>query len=754
MPRLRIRYIGTVQGVGFRPHIFRLAKAHGLAGFVNNDPAGVTVEVEGPQERIQAFLDESVQKAPVLARISELACESIPPVREKAFKIKESERADSVDTQVSPDAATCPECLNEIFDPQDRRYRYAFTNCTNCGPRYTIIQAIPYDRPYTTMKDFTMCPNCHREYNDPLDRRFHAQPNACPECGPRLVLLDRAGKKIPGDPISKSIEMLRLGKIIAVKSLGGFQLACDALNQDAVKTLRARKYREDKPFAIMAQNLDQVKKYAIVEDAERELILSPERPIVLLPRRKEPQLAEAVAPGQKNWGFMLPYTPLHHILVRESGMILVMTSGNLSDEPIAYLDHEARSRLNRIADYYLTHNRPIYIRCDDSVVRALEGKPFFVRRARGYTPRILSAKLPGKKSILACGAHLKNTFCLARSGQVIVSHHIGDLDNLETLRAFEEGIEHLKRIFQIQPEAVAHDLHPEYLSTRYALGLDLPRIPVQHHHAHTAAVMAEHGIQGPVIGVSMDGTGYGPDEAVWGGEFLIADYLDFDRKAHLCYIPLPGGEQAIKEPWRMMAIYLERIYGEEFLTLDIPSIRAIDPGKWQVLKKAVEAGFNSPQTSSMGRLFDAVSAVLGIRTVVNYEGQAAIELEMAAEENITRGYDFSLINEGGKILIDPLPVIQAAVEDLKGGVSVGRISARFHNGVVAMIADVCARIREQTGISEVTLGGGVFQNMLIVRGTKSRLESQGFKVYLPREVPANDGGICLGQAAVALRRME
>ncbi len=753
MPRLRIRYVGTVQGVGFRPHIFRLAKAHGLAGFVNNDPAGVIVEVEGPEERIQAFRIESVGKAPVLARISELVCESIQPIREKAFRIKESERADSVDTQVSPDAATCPECLKEIFDPEDRRYRYAFTNCTNCGPRYTIIQAIPYDRPYTTMKKFTMCQKCQSEYDDPQDRRFHAQPNACPNCGPRLIFLDRAGKRIPGDPISKTIEMLLLGRIIAVKSLGGFQLACDALNQDAVKTLRSRKYREDKPFAIMARSLDQIEKYAIVTDTERELILSPERPIVLVPKRKEPQLAEEVAPGQKTWGFMLPYTPLHHILLQESGMILVMTSGNMSDEPIAYLDDEARSRLDQIADYYLTHNRPIYIRCDDSVVRVVEGRPFFLRRARGYTPRILSARLPGKKSILACGAHLKNTFCLARSGQVIVSHHIGDMDNLETLRAFEQGIEHLKRIFKIQPEAVAHDLHPEYLSTRYALSLDLPRIGVQHHHAHAAAVMAEHEIQGPVIGVSMDGTGYGPDEAVWGGEFLVADYMDFDRKAHLCYIPLPGGEQAIKEPWRMMAIYLERIYGDEFLNLDIPSIRALDPGKWQVLKNAVEAGLNCPLTSSMGRLFDAVSAVLGIRAVVNYEGQAAIELEMTTEKHVTSGYEFSLINEGDEILIDPLPVIEACVEDLRKRVSVGRISARFHNGVAEMITEVCALTRDQTDINEVTLGGGVFQNMILVRGTKSRLEDQGFRVYLPREVPINDGGICLGQAAVALRRM-
>jgi hydrogenase maturation protein HypF len=431
-----------------------------------------------------------------------------------------------------------------------------------------------------------------------------------------------------------------------------------------------------------------------------------------------------------------------------------MTSGNISDEPIAYRDDEAKKRLKDIADYYLTHDRPIYIRCDDSVVREFEGRPLFIRRARGYTPRKLSARLPGKRSILACGAHLKNTFCLARAGEVIISHHIGDLENLETLGAFEEGIEHLKRVFEIHPEAVAHDIHPEYLSTQYAMGLDIPRITVQHHHAHAAAVMAEHGLKGPVIGVSMDGTGFGKDDAVWGGEFLVADYLDFDRKAHLSYIPLPGGEVAIKEPWRMMAIYLDRIFGREFLGLDIPSIRAIDPEKWDVLKRAVESGLNSPPTSSLGRLFDAVSALLGIRAVVNYEGQAAIELEMMADEDVNEAYSFSLNIEDRDILIDPLPVLHAAVDDLMKGLDAGRISAMFHNAVAEMIARVCRLIQEESGIKEVTFGGGVFQNMFLLRRTKDLLEQQGQNVYLPVEVPVNDGGVCLGQAAVAAARLE
>ncbi len=751
--RLRLRYSGTVQGVGFRPHIFRLAAAHGLSGFVRNDPSGVWVEVEGEDEKIEAFIEESIEKAPVLARISGVQRQNIPLKGEKAFKIKGSESKDAPDTQVSPDAATCGDCLDEIFDPADRRFRYAFTNCTNCGPRYTIIHGIPYDRPLTTMGKFRMCPACLTEYMDPLDRRFHAQPNACPVCGPTLVLESSAGERISGDPIRKSIELLEKGKIIAVKSLGGFQLACDALDQKAVQALRSRKYREDKPFALMAGSLEQVKRYAHVSEAEASILLSPERPIVLLEKRDMPVLADAVAPGQKMWGFMLPYTPLHHLLLRESGMVLVMTSGNMSDEPIAYRDDEAGTRLNRIADCFLTHDRPIYIRCDDSVVREIEGKTFFLRRARGYAPRLLSAELPGKKSILACGAHLKNTFCLARGGRVIVSHHIGDLENLETLRAFEEGIDHLKGIFKIEPEAVAHDMHPEYLSTHYAMTQGLPRVAVQHHHAHAAAVMAEHGLLGPVIGVSMDGTGYGPDQAVWGGEFLVADFLDFDRKAHLCYIPLPGGEKAVREPWRMMAMYLERIYGDGFLDMDLPSARAVDPVKWQVLKRATEAGINSPPTSSMGRLFDAVSALLGIRAEVNYEGQAAVELEMAAQEGVEEGYKFTREAGSGIILIDPAPVIEAAVEDLRKGLAVGLISARFHNAVADMIAEVCRGIHEQTGISEVALGGGVFQNMMLLKRTKRLLEGLGMKVYLPVEVPVNDGGICVGQAAVALGRL-
>ena len=752
--RVRIRYQGTVQGVGFRPHIYRLAKAHQLGGWVNNDPGGVTVEVEGEPEQVERFLKASVEQAPVLSRIKSVESREIEPQGEKGFVIRESERGDVVNTQVSPDSATCPDCLRELFDPKDRRYRYPFINCTNCGPRYTIIEQIPYDRPYTTMKIFKMCPECEREYHDPMDRRFHAQPNACPVCGPRLVLLDRQGREIPGDAIQNAIKLLKEGKIIAVKSLGGYQLACDALNEQAVKTLRQRKIREDKPFALMAPDLESIEKYAFVSPAEKEVLLSPERPIVLLKKRESPTLAPSLAPNQKNWGFMLPYTPLHHLLLKESQMILVMTSGNLSDEPIAYKDEEAMNRLKNIADYFLTHNRPIYIRCDDSVVRVFEGKLYPIRRARGYVPRPLELHFSIPNSVLAVGAQLKNTFALTKAGQVILSHHIGDLDNLETLRAFEEGIEHLKRIFEIEPELVVYDLHPDYLSTQYALSLDLPGLGVQHHYAHTASVMAEHNLEGPVIGVSFDGTGYGTDRAIWGGEFLIADYFGFERKAHLEYIPMPGGEKAIKEPWRMALVWLERIFGADFRELPLEFLKRISQEKAELLLSATQKGINAPLTSSMGRLFDAMSALLNLRLEANYEGQPAIELEMLADEKEPGFYPFEFYSQDGVLIIDPKEAIKKAVEELELGEERAKISARFHNGVCRMVIQVCEELRRSSGINQVALSGGVFQNFWLLSKIKTWLEERGFEVFVHHQVPTNDGGISLGQAVIGLRRLK
>jgi len=752
--RMRIHYKGAVQGVGFRPHIYRLAKAFDLSGWVSNAAAGVIVEIQGEPERIKQFLKASSEQAPVLARVRSFSESEIPPGEEKDFSIRESSKSDAVSTQVSADAATCKDCLSELLDPKDRRHRYPFINCTNCGPRFTIIERIPYDRPFTTMKTFTMCPDCQIEYDDPANRRFHAQPNACPACGPELKLIDRESKPIPGDPVSGAIKFLAAGKIVAVKSLGGFQLACDALNQSAVALLRSRKIREDKPFAVMAPDIETVKKHAQLSEPERELLESPERPVVLLRKKGDARLAPGIAPGQKNYGFMLPYTPVHHLLMAEGKMLLVMTSGNLSDEPIAFQDREALERLKNIADYFLANNRAIHIRCDDSVARVFEGKIYLLRRARGYVPRPLEMHFPEKRALLAVGAHLKNTFALAQTGQVIVSHHIGDLDNLETLNAFEQGIEHYKNIFEIVPEMVVHDLHPDYLSTIYAQKLGIPKLAVQHHHAHAASVMAEHNLAGPVIGVSLDGTGYGSDGAIWGGEFLVADYSGFERKAHLEYIPMPGGEKAVKEPWRMALSWLDKIFGEDLWKLDLPLFEKMDRQQCETLLSAAKKGINAPLTSSMGRLFDAMSSLINLRQSANYEGQPAIELEMIADESEPGRYSFNYRQVDGKIIIEPGPLVSEAVSDLKKRESPEKISARFHNGAAQMVSEICARIKDETGVNDVTLGGGVFQNFWVLSRSKQLLEEKGFKVYVHGQVPANDGGISLGQAAIGLWRMK
>ena len=752
--RIRIRYQGAVQGVGFRPHIYRLAKAHKLAGWVSNDPAGVTVEVEGKDTELDKFARESVRKAPVLARVKSAKITGVETRGEKEFVIRESGRGEVVSTQVSPDAATCADCLKELFDPQDRRSRYPFINCTNCGPRFTIIERIPYDRPFTTMKKFKMCPRCQAEYDNPMDRRFHAQPNACPVCGPKLSLLARDGKKIKGDPVTRAAKLLAEGKIIAVKSIGGYQLACDARNEPAVAKLRARKTREDKPFALMALDLAAVKKYAEVSRFEQEILFSPERPIVLLKKKRGSLLAESVAPRQKNLGFMLPYTPLHHLLLAECKMPLVMTSGNLSDEPIAYRDQEAMTRLRRVADYFLTHNRPIFIRCDDSVVRVFERKLYPLRRSRGYAPRPLEILFPEKRPLLAVGAHLKNTFALAKAGQVIVSHHVGDLENLETLVAFEEAVEHFKSIFEIEPEMVVHDLHPDYLSTAYAHKLKIPGLAVQHHYAHAASLMAEHNLNRKVIGVCFDGTGYGSDGNIWGGEFLVADWAGFERKAHLKYIAMPGGEKAVQENWRMGLAWLERLYGPELWKLKLGFLKTLDRERAELMFSAVRKGINAPLTSSMGRLFDAVSALLNLRTFANYEGQPAIELEMIADEKEPRWYKFNYQREDAKIIIDPGPVLRSVVEDLVRRESPSKISARFHNSAAKMAAEVCLAVRRETKVNDVTLGGGVFQNFRLLTRVKDLLTKNGFRVYVHRLTPPNDGGISLGQAAIGLRRMK
>ncbi len=638
--RAEIKITGMVQGIGFRPFIYGLAEAYSIRGWVLNNEKGVFIDAESEDGNLDVFIQNIPKLAPPLARIESFDIKYLEPLGYTLFEIRKSEEAQEKFVLISPDLATCDPCLSELFSPGNFRYRYPFINCTLCGPRFTIIQDIPYDRHKTTMAPFTMCPVCRKEYEDPRDRRFHAQPNACPACGPSLRLEDRAGQAVPGDPVEKTLDLLAAGRIVAIKGLGGFHLACDARNQDAVSSLRSRKFREDKPFAVMCRDLEEVKEHCEVSEEEEKLLLGVERPIVILRRREISPVAGAVAPYQDTLGVMLPYSPLHHLLLNGPLKTLVMTSGNVSDEPISYNNEEAFHRLSRIADYFLFHNREIHMRCDDSVTRIFEGKPYILRRSRGYVPFPIKLSFP-LEMILACGGELKNTFCLTRENYAFLSHHIGDLENLETLTSFEEGIEHFKKLFYIEPKAVAYDLHPDYLSTQYALSIpNIPKIGVQHHHAHIVSAMVENGIEGDVIGVALDGTGFGLDGTLWGGEFIKANLRDFDRLAHLKKVPMPGGSMAIKEPWRMAMVYLSEAFGEEATRLRIGLMKRIDLQKWDILTKAIGKKINSPLTSSMGRLFDAVSSLLSIRDEVRYEGQAAIELEKIADPGVKEEYPF------------------------------------------------------------------------------------------------------------------
>ncbi|MEO5953051.1 MAG: carbamoyltransferase HypF, partial [Chloroflexia bacterium] len=660
---------------------------------------------------------------------------------------------------VSPDSSTCDDCLREMLDPSNRRYNYPFINCTNCGPRFTIVQDVPYDRAYTTMSAFPMCAGCRAEYEDPLNRRFHAQPNACPLCGPHVRLLDNEGREVEvADAIEETASQLLSGKILAIKGLGGYHLSCNALDAEAVQRLRTRKHREAKPFALMVPNIETAHLLCEINSEEADLLQSRRRPIVLLKQRQDSplQLAPAVAPDHNTLGIMLPYTPLHHLVLnalsslKQFPAILVMTSGNRSEEPIAYKDEEARERLSRIADGMLIHNRDIHIRCDDSVARITPTGEQIFRRSRGYAPEPLSLPFESPMSLLACGGHLKNTFCLVKGKQAFLSHHIGDLENVETLASFRTGIAHYKRLFDIRPEAVAYDLHPEYLATKYALDLDLPhKIGVQHHHAHIASVIAEYRLEGKVIGIAADGTGYGTDGAIWGCEIMAADLLGFDRLSHLDYVPLPGGDQAVRQPWRMAAVYLDRIFGDEFLELDIPFVKQLDQARWRPMSQMIERRINSPQTSSLGRLFDAVSALLCIRGEALYEGQAAIEMETLAQPS-DKSYAFG---DNAKGTLDATPIIRAIVTDIQQGVLASEIAGRFHCTIARMLSLSCDQVRRETGLDRVALSGGVFQNRLLLGQLSSFLEKAGFHVYVNRRVPTNDGGLSFGQAAVAAAQL-
>jgi hydrogenase maturation protein HypF len=758
--RVQILVRGIVQGVGFRPYVFSLAHRSTLKGRVFNNTTGVLIDVEGHSEAIEGFINEITQNPPPLSLIESIErSPNLTPANYSDFLIIESDASGERLMPISADIATCEDCLRELLDAKDRRYRYPFINCTNCGPRFTIIEGIPYDREQTTMRDFEMCAECRAEYENPLDRRFHAEPTACPKCGPRLSLIDAKGREILfdhdslEDAASLAGGFLSSGKILALKGLGGFHLACDSLNEEAVARLRRRKYREDKPFALMADCVEAIRNYCFVSEAEEALLTSRTRPIVLLKKRDSAELPEAVAPDVNTLGFMLPYTPLHYLLLENARRPLVMTSGNISDEPICYQDGEAKERLETIADYFLLNDRRIHMRTDDSVARVAGGREMILRRSRGYAPAPVSTSFKFAKEILACGAELKNTFCLARGHHAFLSHHIGDLENLETLRSFEQGITHFQRLFQLQPRIIAHDLHPEYLSTKYALSTDeqLIKIGVQHHHAHVASCMADNRIEGECIGVAMDGLGFGTDGRMWGGEFFVADFCEAERIAHLDYVPMPGGAKAIREPWRMAAVYLSRALGQDFLKLDIPFTRKLDVRRWTTLSKMALTGTNSPETSSMGRLFDALASLLSLKTTVNYEGQAAIALEAIADQTCAESYEFEVTSDGH--IIKAETVIRRAVDDLLDGVSTEVVSAKFHQGVARLITTIACRARDERRLNRVVLSGGVFQNMFLLESTRRMLSQAGLEVLTHSRVPPNDGGISFGQAAIANARL-
>jgi len=741
---------GVVQGVGFRPFVYGLALRHDLKGWVNNSSAGVHIEVEGEKKEVESFTRDLPKQAPPRARIESFWYEDLAPTGFPSFEIRESVEEAGKYQLISPDLATCELCQEEIFNPQDPRYRYLFTNCTNCGPRFTIIKDIPYDRSQTTMAKFSMCPDCRHEYEDPRNRRFHAQPNACPRCGPKIELGDGEGHilQVP-DPITSAISLLKEGKILALKGLGGFLLAADARTPSVIERLRQRKGRPAKPFAVMLGDLTSIKEHCRVGEEEERLLLSPESPIVLLRWKKDSTIARDVAPRQKYLGVMLPYSPLHHLLLKESGMTLVMTSGNLSEEPIAKDNEEACSRLHGIADAFLWHDRDIYVPYDDSVTAVVSGQPTIIRRARGYAPFPLCLPFP-LKPILACGAELKNTFCLTRDQYAFVSQHIGDLETLETLTHFQRTVELYQKLFRIQPEIVAYDLHPEYLSTKYGRKRPEQKVGVQHHFAHLASCLAENGERGPVIGLALDGLGYGTDGHFWGGEFLVGDYGSFERKAHLEYVPMPGGAAAIHNPWRMALSYVYTLLGKERLTgLRPPLGGQVEEEKIRVVRQQIDQKINSPLTSSCGRLFDCISALLGLCLSVSYEGQAAVELEMIADPGEEGRYEFFLQEEEGQEIIRLQPLIEGVLKDIEKGTAHSLISGKFHNTLVQISVAICRKISSQGGPKKVALTGGVFQNRFLSERVKAALEKAGFEVLVHRLVPCNDGGLSLGQAAIA-----
>ncbi len=764
----KLEISGIVQGVGFRPFIYRLAHRFELRGYVFNHSNGVTIEVQGTPQNYGKFVKQLKHSPPPRSSIDTIQIKPIKSKRKyKGFSIKTSETSHAKQVPVSPDLDLCSDCAAELLNPGDRRYLYPFINCTNCGPRFTIIKDIPYDRKNTTMVSFAMCDDCQKEYLNPLDRRFHAQPNACPVCGPQTALYDQKKQLLlKGGHYSdnkrifeKAADLLARGHILALKGIGGFHLACDATQEGAVSALRQRKVREDKPFALMCADTDQVQKLCQVSSAERQLLESHQHPIVLLNKKPDNPVAFAVAPHNHCLGIMLPYSPIHHLLLYYFPNPLVMTSGNTSDEPIAYQNEMAFRQLNAIADYFLMHNRDIHIRCDDSVYRIWRNRSYPLRRSRGYAPASMITDWHFNKPVLATGPEQKNTFALAKSNRVFLSHHIGDMENYTVLKAYETSIEHYMHIFDVVPQIIAYDQHPGYLSTQHAIKYadlhHLPKVAVQHHHAHAVACMAENKIQQPVIAITLDGTGMGPDHTIWGGEILLAEYAKFERLGHFQPVRMPGGKAAILHPWQMAVSYLLEVYGDQLNQLDLPFLNApIEKGLLGLVIKIADKGINSPFTSSCGRLFDGIAAIAGIRNSVNYEGQAAVEFEQSIQKSIRDGYSFSLKESQNSFIIQWDEMVKKVVRDVQKNKSKSFIAAKFHNGLARILVKSALKARELTGLNRVVLSGGVFMNIYLLDRLYQYLEDEGFKVFTHHQTPTNDGGIALGQALIASAQLK
>ena len=748
--RVRYLFTGIVQGVGFRPFIYRLATRQGLTGFVQNRPDGVITEVEGTPSAIDSFFSSISQELPPLANITGVESSEIKIAGDAGFQIIVSDQEGQGNVHIAPDSAVCADCLKELFDPADRRFRYPFINCTNCGPRLTIINDIPYDRVHTSMACFPLCPQCRAEYENPANRRFHAEPNACPVCGPKLELRDAEGKIIfCDDPLKKAIELIATGNVLAIKGLGGFHLCVDAASDEAVKKLRLRKYREEKPLAIMVRDIEKARLIAKINDEEKTLLLSVQRPIVLLKKKNNALISNLVAPSVANLGIMLPYTPLHYLLLENKFPALIMTSANQVDEPICISNRDAQRRLESIADYFLVHNRDILVRCDDSIAFVTGGKQQLMRRSRGYVPRplILKESFP---AVLALGPQLETTQCILKDNFAFLSPHIGDMETPQARDFFHESLALMKRITQSDPQIIACDYHPAYYSTQVAHELkDVRVVHVQHHHAHIVSCMAENQIDGDVIGLAMDGTGYGLDGNAWGGEFLIASATQFQRFGHLQYFVLPGGEKAIHKPWRIGVSLLKQAYGRSWPEIASRLKLASDKTDFALLDKIIETRLNSPLSSGLGRLFDGVAAIMNLRRNVSFEGQAAMELEAKAElAGETLPFEI-LHNLDDSYILDMSLAIRAIVENIFSGKSVEEIASAFHATLTAAFEAMSVEMRKLTGINRVALSGGCFQNRILLEGTVTELKKKNFEVYYHIQVPANDGGVSLGQAIVA-----